>query len=130
MLDENARGFETLHDSLARSGNGGGLRFFRFVGATSGEHPTVRFNQQNDSTAEELSRGWTFAIGPADLDGDLLPELYISNDFGPDRLLHNRSTPGQFQFVALHGERMMDTPASFVINQDSFKGMGVDFGEG
>ncbi|HMF13785.1 MAG TPA: VCBS repeat-containing protein, partial [Gemmataceae bacterium] len=29
MLDANAQGLETLHDSLARSGNGGGLRFFR-----------------------------------------------------------------------------------------------------
>ncbi len=129
MLDENAQGFETLHDSLARSGNGGGLRFFRFVSATSGQHPTVRFDQQKDAIAEELTHGWSFAIGPADLDGDLLPEIYVSNDFGPDRLLHNRSTPGHFQFVALHGERTMGTPASCVINQDSFKGMGVDFGD-
>jgi hypothetical protein len=29
----------------------------------------------------------------------------------------------------LHGERTMDTPASFVLNQDSFKGMGVDIGD-
>jgi hypothetical protein len=34
-LDENAQGMQTLHDSLARSGNGGGLRFFRFVSARS-----------------------------------------------------------------------------------------------
>ena len=59
----------------------------------------------------------------------MLPEIYIANDFGPDRLLHNRSTPGHFQFAALHGERTMGTPASCVINQDSFKGMGVDFGD-
>ncbi len=44
MFDENAQGFQSLHDSLARSGNGGGLRFFRFAGATSGRHPTVRFD--------------------------------------------------------------------------------------
>ncbi len=129
MLDANAQGLETLHDSLARSGNGGGLRFFRFVGATSGRHPTVRFDQQKDAIAEELTHGWSYAIGPVDLDGDLLPEIYVSNDFGPDRLLHNRSTPGHFQFAALHGERTMDTPASCVINQDSFKGMGVDIGD-
>ena len=52
-----------------------------------------------------------------------------ANDFGPDLLLHNRSTPGHFQFASLHGERKFDTPASCVINQDSFKGMGVDFGD-
>lgn len=129
MLDENAQGLETLHDSLARSGNGGGLRFFRFASAISGRHPKVRFELQMGSTAEELTHGWTYAIGPVDLDGDLLPEVYVANDFGPDRLLHNRSTPGHFQFVALHGERTMGTPASCVINQDSFKGMGVDFGD-
>lgn len=129
MLDANAAGLETLHDSLARSGNGGGLRFFRFVSATSGRNPTVQFEQQADAIAAELNRGWSYAIGPADLDGDLLPEVYIANDFGPDRLLHNRSTPGHFRLVPLHGERAMGTPASFVINQDSFKGMGVDIGD-
>ncbi len=129
LLDENAQGHESLHDSLARSGNGGGLRFFRFVNGTSGRHPRVRFELQKNAIAEELTHGWTFAIGPVDLDEDLLPELYVSNDFGPDRLLHNRSTPGQFQFVALHGERTMSTPASCVINDDSFKGMGVDIGD-
>lgn len=129
MLDENAQGLESLHDSLARSGNGGGLRFFQFFSGTSGRNPTVRFELQKDSIADELTHGWSYAIGPADLDGDLLPEIYIANDFGPDRLLHNRSTPGHFQFVALHGERLIGTPASCVINQDSFKGMGMDFGD-
>jgi len=129
MLDENAQGEETLHDSLARSGNGGGLRFFQFVSGTSGANPSVRFDLQQNCMDEELTHGWSYAIGPADFDGDLLPEIYVSNDFGPDRLLHNRSTSGHFQFAALHGERMFGTPASCVINQDSFKGMGVDFGD-
>lgn len=129
ILDENAQGAETLHDSLARSGNGGGLRFFQFVSATSGPQPTVQFDLQQDAIAEELSRGWSYAIAPVDLDGDLLPEIYVANDFGPDRLLHNRSTPGKFQFAPLHGVRTMGTPASCVINQDSFKGMGVDVGD-
>ncbi|WP_165225756.1 CRTAC1 family protein [Aquisphaera insulae] len=129
MIDENAEGSETLHDSLARSGNGGGLRFFRFAGATSGPHPTVRFELQGGVIADELTHGWSYAIGPVDLDGDLLPELYVANDFGPDRLLHNRSTPGHFQLVALNGERTMGTPASCVINHDSFKGMGTDIGD-
>lgn len=129
ILDANAEGAVTLHDSLARSGNGGGLRFFKFVSGTSGEHPTVQFELQKDVIAEELTHSWSYGIGPVDLDGDLLPELYIANDFGPDRLLHNRSTDGTFQFAALEGERMFDTPASCVINHDSFKGMGVDIGD-
>ncbi|MEK8107775.1 hypothetical protein NKG94_27085 [Micromonospora sp. M12] len=38
--------------------------------------------------------GWTLGSSSADLDGDLLPELYLANDFGHDRFFHNRSTPG------------------------------------
>ncbi|MHC5536894.1 CRTAC1 family protein [Singulisphaera rosea] len=129
MIDPNAEGLETLHDSLARSGNGGGLRFFRFVGATSGEHPTVRFEIQKDVIADDVAHGWSYAIGPVDLDGDMLPEVYIANDFGPDRLLYNRSTTGHFKFDTLQGERGLETPASCVINHDSFKGMGVDVGD-
>src|SRR3712207_7095987 len=45
--------------------------------------------------SEEVAHSWTLAVGAADLDGDLLPELYFANDFGPDRLLHNRSQPGE-----------------------------------
>jgi hypothetical protein len=59
----------------------------------------------------------------------LLPEIYIANDFGPDRLLHNRSTPGRLNFAALHGVRDLATPKSCVLGDDSFKGMGVDFGD-
>ena len=95
MIDENDQGVETLHDSLARSGTGGGLRFFRFVSATSGRHPTVRFDLQKDSIADELTLGWTYAIGPADLERLAAGNLR-GRDFGPDRLLHNRSTPGHF----------------------------------
>ena len=68
-------------------------------------------------------------MGAADLDGDLLPEIYIANDFGPDRLLHNRSTPGNLKFALLEGGRDFTTPKSCVLGHDSFKGMGVDFGD-
>ena len=72
---------------------------------------------------------WTLAIGAADLDGDLLPELYFANDFGPDRLLHNRSRPGEFRFALLEGRKTLTSPNSKVVGRDSFKGMGVDFGD-
>jgi enediyne biosynthesis protein E4 len=58
-----------------------------------------------------------------------LPEVYIANDFGPDRLLHNRSTPGDLKFALLEGKRDLTTPKSCVLGHDSFKGMGVDFGD-
>ena len=69
------------------------------------------------------------ATGAQDLDGDLLPELYVANDFGPDRLLHNESTPGHLKFKLLEGERGFAIPSSYVLGHDSFKGMGVDFGD-
>ena len=78
---------------------------------------------------DEVACGWTFAIGAADLDGDLLPEIYFVHDFGPDRLLHNRSRPGQLAFALLHGERTLTTPRSKVLGRDSFNGMGIDFGD-
>jgi hypothetical protein len=68
-------------------------------------------------------------MGAADLDGDLLPEIYFAHDFGPDRLLHNRSTPGHLEFVELEGRRDLTTPKSCVLGHDSFKGMGCDFGD-
>jgi hypothetical protein len=73
------------------------------------------------------ARGWTLALGAQDLDGDGRPELYIANDFGPDRLLHNLSTPGHVRLEPEHGVRHPTTPKSKVLGNDSFKGMGVAF---
>jgi hypothetical protein len=58
-----------------------------------------------------------------------MPEIYIGNDFGPDRLLHNESTPGHLKFRLLEGKRHFTDPKSFVLGHDSFKGMGCDFGD-
>jgi hypothetical protein len=69
------------------------------------------------------------AVAAADLDSDLLPELYFANDFGPDRLLHNRSQPGQLRFERLTGSKGFTTPSSKVVGRDSYKGMGADFGD-
>ncbi|UFP96314.1 CRTAC1 family protein [Gloeobacter morelensis] len=77
----------------------------------------------------EMARSWSLAVGAADIDGDQLPEIYVANDFGPDRLFHNRSTPGRVRLVSLEGERTLTTPTSKVLGKDSFKGMGIDFGD-
>jgi enediyne biosynthesis protein E4 len=58
-----------------------------------------------------------------------LPELYFANDFGKDRLLYNRSTPGHPAFTLLAGVKHFTTPNSKVLGNGSFKGMGVDFGD-
>ncbi len=129
ILDAQGTGVEHMHDTKSRSFNGGRKHFLLWAGAGSGTQPTVRFREIPGVLPEFIERGWTLAVGAADLDGDLLPELYFSHDFGPDRLLHNRSSPGKLVFAELKGRRAFTTPKSFVLGEDSFKGMGVDFGD-
>lgn len=131
ILDANAdaRARQTMQHSMSRAENGGGPRFLLWKAATAGPDPSVRFEEALGALPDEASHGWTLAVGAADLDGDLLPELYLANDFGPDRLLHNRSTPGRLRFALLHGVKGLATPNSKVLGRDSFKGMGVDFGD-
>jgi hypothetical protein len=129
ILDAKAGGTEVMHQGKAKALNGGYKHLFLWQAATSGAAPTVRYKEIKKVFSEEVARGWTLAMAAADLDGDLLPELYIANDFGPDRLLHNRSTPGDLKFALLEGTRDLTTPKSCVLGHDSFKGMGVDFGD-
>ena len=118
-----------MHQSWSHATNAGGTYIFLWESASSGPNPAVHYRMVADALSTEMAHAWTLAIGAADLDGDLLPELYFANDHGPDRLLHNRSTPGQLSFAALDGEKFLTTPKSRVLGRDSFKGMGVDFGD-
>lgn len=118
-----------LPESFSHAANGGGERIFRWTGAARGEKPSVTYEEVRDAFPEGVGGGWGLAIGAQDLDGDLLPEIYVAHDFGPDRLFRNRSTPGRVRFSLLEGERRFDTPKSYVLGEDSFKGMGVDFGD-
>jgi hypothetical protein len=129
VLDATADGTVVMQAGNAKALNGGREHLFLWREAEGGATPTVRYEEAKGVLDEEVSRGWTLAMGAADLDGDLLPELYLANDFGPDRLLHNRSTPGHLRFALLEGRRDFTTPKSCVVGRDSFKGMGVDFGD-
>jgi hypothetical protein len=129
ILDANAGGVEVMHEGKSKALNGGRKHFFLWAGATSGENPTVHFREVTNVLSPEVEHGWTLAIGAADLDGDQLPEIYLAHDFGPDRLLHNESTPGHLKFRVLQGRRHFTDPKSCVLGCDSFKGMGVDFGD-
>ena len=122
-------GVSPMQHSMSRAFNGGRKRLLLWTGATEGSTPSVRFREARGVLDEEVACGWTLAVGAADLDGDLLPEIYFANDFGPDRLLHNRSTPGSLRFALLEGRKTLTTPSSKVLGRDSFKGMGVDFGD-
>ncbi len=128
ILDANDDPPQSMQDSMSNSFNGGRSRVLRQrEPATPTATGAVGFDDVVLDDAQ--GKGWTLAIGAADLDGDLLPELYFARDFGPDRLLHNRSTPGRIALETVHGQRRFSTPSSKVLGKDSFKGMGVDFAD-
>lgn len=131
ILNSEATIPDEMQHSMSRAYNAGGTYFFLWQTASTGEQPMVHFRQINGTEVldKRSNYAWTLALGAADLDGDLLPELYFANDFGPDRLLHNRSTPGHLKFALLEGKRKIATPRSKVLGKDSFKGMGVDFAD-
>ena len=118
-----------MHHSWSRASNGGRNRLLRWEGSSAGQDPSVRFKVVDDAFDADTAHGWTLGLAAGDLDSDLLPEIYMANDFGPDRLLHNRSSPGRFNFGRLEGKSTLTTPHSKVLGQDSFKGMGAEFGD-
>ena len=115
-----------LPDSMSAAYNGGTNRVLLWAGVHAG---APRFRDAGLTHSPEVANGWTLAVSAADLDGDGLPELYIANDFGPDRLLHNESTPGEVRFTLAEGQRTLHTPRSLTMGRDSFKSMGADFGD-
>lgn len=129
ILDANSTHSPEMQDSMSRAYNGGSKHFLLWKRADGGDSPRVAFAEQKNVLEGPARSGWTLALAACDLDGDLLPEVYIANDFGPDVLLHNLSAPGHLHFQRLFGKRTMMTPASKVLGHDSFKGMGVDCGD-
>lgn len=139
VLDADSDTDFTMPHSMSRAYNGGRNRLYLWQAATLS---TVSFRDASDALTSEMANGWTLALAARDLDADFvilegdklkpfqhLPEIYIANDFGPDRLLLNRSMPGNPRFEIIEGRRDITTPRSKVLGRDSFKGMGVDFGD-
>ncbi len=126
VLDVDATEPAVMQDSMSRAYNGGAKHFLLWQARSQDR---VTYRDADAHMDDEVLHGWTLALGARDLDGDLRPELYLANDFGPDRLLHNVSTPGALGFELLEGRRGFGTPRSKVLGHDSFKGMGVDFGD-
>ena len=99
-----AGGTEVMHD---REIKGAQRRLQTHVSLASGDQRrssdgrATRKSKMFSAKRSRVAGLWRWAA--ADLDGDLLPEIYIANDFGPDRLLHNRSTPGNLKFALLEG---------------------------
>ena len=115
-----------MQDGMGDAHNAGPSRMFLTTPTgVPGAKPKV-----TDVSAElpnSAMHGWTLAIGLQDLTGSGLPSIYLANDFGPDTLLINHSTPGHPSFAEVSGQRTMTTPKSEVLGNDSFKGMGVTF---
>lgn len=115
-----------MQDSMSLAHNAGVNRVFRTVPTgTPNEMPSLI----DHSTAfpRDSATSWTLAFGLQDLTDDLLPEIYVANDFGPDNLLVNRSQPGSIAFEEIRAQRDPFTPKSKNLGHDSFKGMGVAF---
>ena len=129
VLDSEDAGHEHMQQSMSRAYNGGHSKLLLRTAARQGASSAFLFKQVDGVLSGDVASAWTLAVGAADLNGDMLPEIYFANDFGPDRLLYNRSTPGHLRFDVLEGKATLTTPHSKVLGQDSFKGMGVDFAD-
>jgi hypothetical protein len=129
VLDPNGQNNVQMNDSMSAAKNAGGNHMLRWVGAAAGTDPTATYVEEREAVPFNQSIGWTLAISSADLTGDGLPEVYVANDFGHDFMLYNASTQGHIKFKPVTSERTPTTPKSFILGNDSFKGMGVDFGD-
>lgn len=135
ILNADGTGVATVMQAgKSNARNGGGAKLFLWTPPSDRPSPHLVFHDRTRTLEEHCGRGWVLALGAVDLDPENerwngLPEIYIAHDFGPDRLLHNRSTPGSPRFALCEGERGFTTPKSFVLGHDSYKGMGLDFGD-
>ncbi|WP_214410485.1 FG-GAP repeat domain-containing protein [Sphaerisporangium fuscum] len=126
VLDPTKSGGVHMNHSMSDGHNGGEDYFFRFTGASANG---VSYQCLDNVLSKTASKGWELGAAATDLDGDQLPELYLANDFGPDRMFYNRSTPGHIKLSPVEGVRSPIVPKSKSVGNDSFKGMGVDFGD-
>jgi len=129
VLDPTSTKPVTFADSFSRGFNGGYKRIYLWSNASKGSNPTVNYKLVDSPFPEKEARAWTLALAAADLDNDGRSEIYFANDFGPDNLYWNQSTPGHVKMVRIQGERKPGVPESKTLGRDSNKGMGVDFGD-
>jgi len=129
ILDPRAVHQSQIHMNLSLSNafNGGTEHVLLFHAGHGGAYPSATFAGVRYPFPAAAMRGWTLALGAQDLTGNGMPDIYIANDFGPDRLLRNVSTPGRVRFQLMRGMRHFTTPKSQTLGNDSFKGMGVAF---
>jgi enediyne biosynthesis protein E4 len=108
------RMFDFMHRTWHNANNGGGIHLLHNQGAAGFTKIGI---EKLDLVGESR---WTTTIGFGDLSGDGWPDIYTSNDFGPDQLLINQRN-GQFKRVRgnIIGQ----------IGHDTYKGMNVTFAD-
>jgi hypothetical protein len=77
ILNVKATNIAPMQASMTRAYNGGTNHIFRWAKATTGDNPSVQFEDVAGVFSEKIAKAWTLAIGTADLDGDLRPEIYF-----------------------------------------------------
>lgn len=111
----------SMHSSFSRAYNGGMNRILLQRADAPGE-----FELAQDIFDQRVGQGWTLASASADLSGDLLPELFVANDFGPDQMFFNKSVDGKLILEPREPEgKGFFEPLSHGLGRDLFKGMGV-----
>ena len=104
-----------MQDDFNRSRNGGRNELYEH--AKTGDRCTGTFTERGARYGVD-DRGWTFAAGAADLDGNGFPDLYVANDFGPDVM-----------FLNVDGTRFEKATDRYGVGNDTKKGMNVAFGD-
>jgi len=126
LLDEGSDRRVSMNNSLSRAYNGG----HNYILLGRSDFPATPFELVDDAFTENDARGWTLATAAADFNGDQLPELYVANDFGPDRFFVNESSDGNLRLTSIDGgSKGWLNPRSTKLARDSFKGMGVTFAD-
>ena len=98
-----------LHDSWEAARNGG----TNFLMENQGG---FRFADRTQASGLG-DTGWTLAIGTGDLDKDGWIDLYLANDFGPDKVYHN------------NGNKSFTDASATAIGIDTKKGMNAELGD-
>lgn len=129
VLDHTVYGGVEMNRSLSNAANGGEGHFFRWSAPPADQDGAAEYEWVEDVLPPDISKGWVLGAAATDVDGDLLPELYLANDHGPDGMFHNRSRPGEIVLEPVYGPKSPLVPKSKRVGVDSFKGMGVDFGD-
>jgi hypothetical protein len=100
---------DVMHDSWETSRNGGSNVFYR----NNGDGTFTEATEEAGLT----DTGWSMALAHGDLDNDGWQDVYVANDFGPDKVFRNTGK-GKFEDIT-----------EKAIGVDTKKGMNAELGD-